>query len=233
MTTHRMLPLYEAKMIHHYDHRWATYEADGSIRDVTVDEKRDPNYVVQPRYWVRAEAVSDRLADRWDRDWLLGWRRVARSTDERTFICTKLEDVGIGDSIFVMLPSSAAHPEFLQAVLSSFVFDFVLRQKIGGTNTSFFLIEQIPLPSPEQHWGIAADPIDWFTQRVVQLGQVDAADELRAEIDAAAFHLYGIDRADADYIMETFPIVKRKDEAAHGEYRTKRLILEAYDRLAG
>jgi hypothetical protein len=51
-------------------------------------------------------------------------------------------------------------------------------------------------------------------------------------LDAAFFHLYGIGRDDADYIMETFPIVKRKDEAAYGEYRTKRIILEIYDKMA-
>ena len=55
---------------------------------------------------------------------------------------------------------------------------------------------------------------------------------LRCELDAAFFHLYGIERDDVDYIMETFPIVKRKDEAAHGEYRTKRVILEIYDQMA-
>ena len=54
---------------------------------------------------------------------------------------------------------------------------------------------------------------------------------LRCELDAAYFHLYGIARDDVDYIMETFPIVKRKDEAAHGEYRTKRVILEMYDAM--
>jgi hypothetical protein len=43
--------------------------------------------------------------------------------------------------------------------------------------------------------------------------------------------LYGLARDDVDYIMETFPIVKRKDEAAHGEYRTKRVILEIYDAM--
>ena len=32
--------------------------------------------------------------------------------------------------------------------------------------------------------------------------------------------------------METFPIVKRKDEQAHSEYRTKRVILEIYDKMA-
>ena len=35
---------------------------------------------------------------------------------------------------------------------------------------------------------------------------------LRCELDAAYFHLYGIARDDVDYIMDTFPIVKRKDE---------------------
>ena len=54
---------------------------------------------------------------------------------------------------------------------------------------------------------------------------------LRCEWDAAYFHLYEIARDDVDYIMETFPIVKRRDEAAHGEYRTKRVILEIYDEM--
>src|SRR5690606_13645348 len=52
------------------------------------------------------------------------------------------------------------------------------------------------------------------------------------ELDAAYFHLYGIARDDVAYIMDTFPIVRRKDEAAHGEYRTKRVILEIYDEMA-
>jgi hypothetical protein len=52
---------------------------------------------------------------------------------------------------------------------------------------------------------------------------------LRCELDAAFFHLYGIVYDDVDYIMETFPIVKRKDEAEFGEYRTKRVILDIYN----
>ena len=35
------------------------------------------------------------------------------------------------------------------------------------------------------------------------------------------------------YIMDTFPIVRRKDEGKHnGDYRTKRVILEIYDEIA-
>src|SRR5207302_344915 len=55
---------------------------------------------------------------------------------------------------------------------------------------------------------------------------------MRCELDAAFFHLYGIGREDVDYIMDTFPIVRRKDEQRYGEYRTKRVILERYDALA-
>jgi hypothetical protein len=54
---------------------------------------------------------------------------------------------------------------------------------------------------------------------------------MRAEVEAAVFHLYGIGRPDVEYIMDTFPVVKREDEAAHGTYRAKDLILDAYDRM--
>jgi hypothetical protein len=51
------------------------------------------------------------------------------------------------------------------------------------------------------------------------------------QANAASCHLYGIGRDDVDDILETFPIVKRKDEQAHGAYRTKRVILEVYDAM--
>ena len=49
-----------------------------------------------------------------------------------------------------------------------------------------------------------------------------------SELDAAFFHLYGITRDDAAYILDTFPIVKRRAEAQWGTYRTKDTILEIY-----
>lgn len=239
-TVERMLPLYEAKMIHHYDHRWATYEADGSVRDVTLEEKQDPNFVVMPRYWVRESLVGDRLEGRWDEDWVLGWRRIARSTDERTLISTVVPSAAFGDSVFLMLPVAVSQlGRALHAALGSFVFDFAARQKIGGTNASFFLVEQLPMPGPDvltSHlpWGGGTTWAAWLSRRAIRLETdfSDARVSLRAEIDAAMFYLYGIERGDVDYIMETFPIVKRKDETAHGEYRTKRLILEVYDQMA-
>lgn len=60
----------------------------------------------------------------------------------------------------------------------------------------------------------------------------DRRRHIRAELDAFFFHLYGIGRADTAYILDTFPIVRRKDEARYGGYRTKDLILTAYDQMA-
>ncbi|WP_234245981.1 Eco57I restriction-modification methylase domain-containing protein [Billgrantia desiderata] len=56
------LPLYEAKLIHQFDHRWATYTTDGNSRDVTLTEKSAPEFTVTPRYWVEAREVWLRVA---------------------------------------------------------------------------------------------------------------------------------------------------------------------------
>lgn len=72
----RRVPLYEAKMIHHFDHRWATYPEGGAgdddARDVTPGEKCDPGFEPEPRYWVpeeevilRAARVPSRLKSAW------------------------------------------------------------------------------------------------------------------------------------------------------------------------
>ena len=58
------LPLYEAKMIHHYDHRWATYLEDGkTVKDLTIEEKKDPDKLPLPRYWVHEHEVLLRTAN--------------------------------------------------------------------------------------------------------------------------------------------------------------------------
>ncbi|MEU2366259.1 DNA methyltransferase [Streptomyces noursei] len=261
----RLLPLYEAKMLHHYDHRWATYTDEGDTRDLSPTEKRDPGFVAHPRYWVsksdiktgsidkqghevRVDGVASRLSNKgWDRQWLLGWRDICRATDERTTIASLAPAVGFGHKFLLAL---ATHAELLTAALSSFALDYAARQAIGGTSMSFFLIKQLPVLAPAQ----LATHAPFITSRILELtytahdmvylardlgdtGTPFRWDEsrrtiIRAELDALFFHLYGITRDDVSYILDTFPIVKLKDEAAHGTYRTKDLILAEYDRMA-
>ena len=55
--------------------------------------------------------------------------------------------------------------------------------------------------------------------------------QLRAEIDAYVAHLYGLSRDDFAYILDTFPVLKRKEEQAFGEFKSRRKCLEEYDRI--
>ena len=55
---------------------------------------------------------------------------------------------------------------------------------------------------------------------------------LRARLDALYFHLYGLTREDAGYVLDTFPIVRRQDVAAFGKYRTKEMVLAYMSALA-
>ncbi|MET7635715.1 DNA methyltransferase [Streptomyces sp. NPDC005078] len=248
----RMLPLYEAKMLHHYDHRWATYDPDGSTQDLALAEKQDSSTVVLPRYWVAESEVNTQLARKsWDRDWLLGWRDICRATDERTAISFAFPKSAVGNKIPIML---ADHPPRVLASLiacqSSLAHDFASRQKVGGITMNFFIWQQLPVLSPlsvlpHAEWigtrstelSYTADDMRPFARDLSDTGAPFVWDEgrravIRAELDALFFHLYGIDRDDVDYILETFPIVKRKDEAKYGSYRTKELILDLYDRMA-
>ena len=93
-----LVPLYEAKLIHQFDHRWATYE-NSRTRDSTLPEKQDPDHAVTPRYWVPEVEVNKRLAGRWDREWLLGWRDITNSTNERSVIAAIIPRVGVGHTI--------------------------------------------------------------------------------------------------------------------------------------
>ena len=89
------LPLYEAKMIHQFDHRFATFEgvSDKDIRSGkarTMASKDDPLSVPLPRYWVSAAEVHKRLdkheitnqtADRVIVSWS-GYRQSYRYTND-------------------------------------------------------------------------------------------------------------------------------------------------------
>lgn len=148
------LPLYEAKMIWHYDHRYGTYEgvdSRSSTQLPTPDERQhaDPHFVVLPWYWVPAEEVTKRLGD-WRRGWLLGFRDVARSTDERTAIFSLLPRVGVGHTMPIVLTGeiSAIHLSCFLANLNVLIFDWALRQKIGGTHLTFFILRQLPIFPP-------------------------------------------------------------------------------------
>ncbi|HXT83827.1 MAG TPA: hypothetical protein VN704_05780 [Verrucomicrobiae bacterium] len=53
--------------------------------------------------------------------------------------------------------------------------------------------------------------------------------DIQGKIDALYFHLYGIDREEVEYILDTFEILKNDEIETYKEYLTKRNILKHYD----
>ena len=246
----RYLPLYEAKMIHNFDHRWATYD-DGEFREMTADEKQDPACLPLPRSWIPEQEVAARVDA--SRPWLIGWRNISNATNMRTWLMSPHSLSAAGNSLqqLVFSDNSKTPKTIIHAAVGSFVSDFVARQKLGGSNLNHFVIRQMPIVAPEMmpHRFVASRVCElsftsWdmasFAKDLGHEGSPFCWDEerralMRAELDALMFHLYGVNRQDVDYIMDTFPIVKRQDErqdeAVPPEFRTKLLILERYDAM--
>ena len=146
-----LLTLYEAKMIHQFDHGWATYEGR-STRDTSLPEKQDLDHTVTPRYWVLE-------CRRGERGWvgateiLLRDRGIAPSTNERTLIASLMPLSGVGNSIVLWLIQDRALVAALIASINSFTFDFVARQKVGGSNINMFYLKQFPVIPPGVYRG--------------------------------------------------------------------------------
>jgi hypothetical protein len=220
----RWVPLYEAKLIHQFDHRWATYDGADS-RDATAAEKADTGFEPTPRYWVPESEVADRLAAKnWTRRWLMGWRDICRSTDERTVIAAVFPQVGTGNKIPLVFPDRSVSPPHAAALvgcLSSLALDYSARQKIGGTSLTYFYLKQFPVLPPSAY--TAAD-VAFLVPRVLELcytswslapfardlgydGPPFAWDEdrralLRAELDAWYARAYGLIRDELRYILD-------------------------------
>jgi hypothetical protein len=168
----RYLPLYEAKMIWHYDHRYGTYEGvrdRSSTQLPTPDEHQhaDPHFVVQPWYWVPAEEVTKRLGE-WQRGWLLGFRDVTNATNERTAIFSLLPRVGAGNNLPILLFSEKSNVRAccLLANLNAQAFDYVTRQKIAGVHMNFFFVSQLPVLPPDAY---TPEDLRFIVPRVLEL----------------------------------------------------------------
>ena len=190
-------PLYEAKMLHHYNHRWATYISEDEVgdsksvpldedelcvdfelgvldpededeepegdkaktRDSSLLELSDPDYTVLPRYWIARHEVDKRLTKRddagnvtwqWDRQWLLGWRDITNTTNERTLIASFLPRAGVGHTLPIIFTPNA--PTLIANLLANFngiALDYVARQKVGGTHMTYGYLNQLPILPPE------------------------------------------------------------------------------------
>lgn len=192
--------------------------------------------------------------------WLIGWRKIARSVDSRTLVCSVMPVVAAGDSLqFRIANTSATLDACLLAEESSMVIDWISRCKLGGVNFNFFAMSQLPALPPSAY---TEEDIAFVVPRVLELtytsyslkpwaealgydGEPFVYDEarrgvLKAELDVFFAKKYGLTEEEFRYILdpkdvkgENFPSESfrslRDDEISRfGEYRTRRLALEAW-----
>ena len=142
----RWLPLYEAKMIHQFDHRFGTYEGQtqaqanqGKLPEFDDAQHADPNLLVLPRYWVAESEVDlpargplePRLAPG-----LAGHLQDQRRPDRHLRRRTPHRRWGQAPAN----ASGAPQAFVLPGLLDSFVVDFVARQKLGGTSLKYYTV---------------------------------------------------------------------------------------------
>jgi hypothetical protein len=260
------VPLYEAKMLSHFDDRFATYRNAtqaqlnvGALPRLSDSDHDDPNLEPLARYWVDRSEVASKLTGRWDRGWVLGWRDITKAEQMRTFIPSVLPKSAVGNKFPLAFLADPARAPLLHAVWSALVFDFVARQKLSGLSMNYFVVKQLACAMPSTFdkatsWQRDLTLADWVRSYVLELSYtswrlkpyaVDLGDDgppfrwnqerrgsLRADLDAAFLHVYGLTREEAEHVLDSFPVVRKYDERDYGEFRTKRLVLEAYDRMA-
>lgn len=301
--------LFEGKMIWQYDHRFATFEGV----DYLEPSDRYPQMRVFGEYLVSQQENIKRLYhNHWDRSWMLGFRNITNTTNERTMVAAIIPKIAPVYSFRIVFNNrkNASACGLLLSVFNSLVFDYIARQKVGGTNFSDYFTKQLPVLLPnslstgtkkfiihrileltytswdikafaDDLWREADEPLrtairrQWEENKAVTGGhawqvpdwadaypEIDWAPEqgggcplppfrwdedrrafLRAELDALYARLYGLTEEDLRYILdpqdvcgpdfpgETFRVLKDKEERQYGEYRTKRLVLEAWERL--
>ena len=221
-------------------------------------EKVNPCRLAVPQHWLREDLVRRKRFNPAQLDWTLAFCDVTSATNERTCIAGILPLCGLTRSMpAIYLKSACArHALVLQSILSSLTLDYYARLKVATNHLTQGILESLPIPSisrVDEFARLIGEP-QFVDRRAFELTytawdlQPFAADFgcagppfrwdddrrflLRCELDAFCSHAYDLPREDAAYILDTFPSVRRKDEVAHGEYRTKRVILEIYDAMA-
>jgi hypothetical protein len=221
--------------------------------ETPIEALEKPEYYPSPQYWVSEDEFMRRRPTDWSFKWFGGYKRVTAQTNYRTLVGCIVPNLPSLYTISLVLPG-IDDPKLavcLFANLWSMPCDYLIRQKTSQPSLPQSCVEQTAVIPPERYdeqliGFIAARVLElsytaWdlrhFAQDLGYIGSPFRWNEerrflIRSELDATYFHLYGIDRQDIDYIMETFSIIKRKDEEKCGEYRTKQVILEIYDAMA-
>ena len=256
------VPLYEGKMVQAFDHRAAGIVVNPENQHrpaqpvpATLDQHQDPDWLPDPQFWVLKKETGFSGIP-----FILGFKHVTAPTNVRSMIAALIPRVGAGNSLPLLMGSNGLTASAVAAIvanLNSVPLDYVVRQKVQGQNLNWFIVEQLPVVPPDRYEAVRFGPktagqivreavleLTYTARDMAPFARAlgchgppfiwdkEQRRHLRARLDALYFHLYGLTRQDASYVLDTFPIVRREDEAEFGRYRTRDLILAYMNALA-
>ena len=251
------LPVYESKLIWHYDHRFSTYEGvsindlqSSKPRNSTNTEKRNSNFEIKTKDYILESTFKEKYGKNYNQDWFIIYRNVTGALNQRTTVATIIPKLPVVLSAYI-LKFDSAHSYIDQVLflanINSFVFDFISRRKIGGSHLSVYVFDQIPVIPPGYYTKRIKTEI---TDRVLKLiytskalskfandlgyfGEPYEWNEsqrliLQLELDAIFFHLYDLEIDDLEYIMDSFGIIKKRDFTYTNSFYSKEKIMEFF-----
>ncbi|WP_448604376.1 Eco57I restriction-modification methylase domain-containing protein [Thermoleptolyngbya sp.] len=218
------LPLYQGVMIHQFDFSRKGWISGTGLRaiweDIDFENKYwKPQYLIRHQSWLDSSKYSGGLK--------IGYREVARSTDERSLIGSVLPSIPCGHKVPILELEANKTLDILSlaAVVNSFIFDGLLRNRLGATSISVFLLQEAPIPA--LHKFSEKIPVlvarlnllhprfaqDWLSLTEINSGACTRVWRslwaitpyerlrLRCILDAVVAELYGLDLQDFAWIL--------------------------------
>jgi hypothetical protein len=247
----RMIKQYNHRASHARNSEDNIYRS-GASEEIIREQLADPDFTVAARYYMTKGEVNREMADRdYDCDWFVGFKDITSATNTRTMIASVLPYTAVGNKVPILL---ADHPArsvacFL-ANLNSFAYDFACRQKIGNVTLNWYIVRQTPVfpPNTFDQTFRGQKLRDWVAERIAELTytahdldawgrDLDFAEEpytwdrerrreLRVEIEALFFSLYGLKKDEVDHVFESFWSVKEDEVEEYDEYKLKHRVLD-------
>lgn len=143
------VPLYEGRMVDHFDYRAKGYRAGrGRAADWEDLPFGSADKSIQPQWYVPRERVPDKCVERIGK-YRIGFCDVASPTNERTLVAALLPPgVICGDKVPTITFENDApgwQLAFWIAVANSYAMDFIARKKVS-LKMSYTVVDSLPFP---------------------------------------------------------------------------------------
>ena len=149
------VPLYEGKMVQAFDHRAASVVVNpenqhrpAQPKPAIVEQHQDPDWLPDPQFWILRSETSFATFP-----YLLAFKDVTAPTNVRSMIAALIPGSGVGNTLPIVSTDghAAVDAALLLANLNAIPFDYVARQKIQGQHLNWFIVEQLPVVSPDPY----------------------------------------------------------------------------------